>query len=57
MAEKMTSKGLVIGLIVDQKETKKGKGKPSKPKGEETKLTNESSEQNDSSEQAEKTEE
>ena len=64
MAEKMTSKGLVIGLIVDQKETKKGKGKPSKPKGEETKPkgeetkpTNESYEQNDSSELAEKTEE
>ena len=51
MAEKMTPKGLVIGLIVDQKETKKGKGKLSKPKGEETKPTNESSEQ------AEKTEE
>lgn len=50
MAEKMTPKGLVIGLIVDQKETKKGKGKPSKP-------TNESSEQNESSIQAEKTEE
>ena len=50
MAEKMTPKGLVIGLIVDQKETKKGKGKPSKP-------TNESSEQNESSVQAKKTEE
>lgn len=45
MAEKMTPKGLVIGLIVDQKEAKKGKDKPSKPKGEETKPTNESSEQ------------
>lgn len=50
MAEKMTPKGLLIGLIVDQKETKKGKGKPYKP-------TNESSKQNDFSEQAEKTEE
>ena len=57
MAEKMTPKGLVIGLIVDQKEIKKGKGKPSKSKGEETKPTNESSEQNESSVQAEKTEE
>lgn len=57
MAEKMTPKGLVIGLIVDQKETKKGKGKPSKPKDEENKLINESSEQNESSVQAEKTEE
>lgn len=57
MAEKMTPKGLVIGLIIDQKETKKGKGKPSKSKGEETKPTNESSEQNESSVQAEKTEE
>ena len=57
MAEKMTPKGLVIGLIVDQKETKKGKGKPSKSKGEETKPTNESSEQNESSVQAGKTEE
>ena len=51
MAEKMTPKGLVIGLIADQNETKKGKGKPSKHKSEETKPTNESSEQ------AEKTEE
>ena len=57
MAEKMTPKGLVIGLIVDQKETKKGKGKPSKSKGEETKPINESSKQNESSVQAEKTEE
>lgn len=57
MAEKMTPKGLVIGLIVDQKETKKDKGKPTKSKGEETKPTNESSEQNESSVQAEKTEE
>ena len=57
MAEKMTPNGLVIGLIADQNETKKGKGKPSKLKSEETKPTNESSEQNDSSEQAEKTEE
>lgn len=57
MAEKMTPKGLVIGLIIDRKETKKGKGKPSKSKGEETKPTNESSEQNESSVQAEKTEE
>ena len=57
MAEKMTPKGLVIGLITDQNETKKGKGKPSKSKGEETKPTNESSEQNESSVQAEKTEE
>lgn len=47
MAEKMTPKGLVVGLIVDQKKTKKGK--PDN-KGEETK-------QNESSEQAEKTEE
>ena len=51
MAEKMTPKGIVIGLIVDQKETKKDKGKPTKSKGEETKSTNESFEQ------AEKTEE
>ena len=57
MAEKMTPNGLVIGLIADQKETKKGKGKPSKLKGEESNPTNESSERNDSSEQAEKTEE
>ena len=51
MAEKMTPRGLVIGLIVDQKETKKDKGKPTKSKGGETKPTNESFEQ------AEKTEE
>ena len=57
MAEKMTPNGLVIGLIVAQKEIKKGKGEPSKSKGEETKPTNESSEQNESSVQAEKTEE
>lgn len=57
MAEKMTPNGLVIGLIADQKEVKKGKGKATKPKGEENKPTNESSEQNDSSEQAEQTEE
>lgn len=53
MAEKMTPNGLVVGLIADQKETKKGK--PSKSKGEEIKPTNECSEQNNSSEQAEKT--
>lgn len=51
MAEKMTPNGLVIGLITDQNETKKGKGKPTKSKGEEAKPTNESFEQ------AEKTEE
>ena len=50
MAEKMTPNGLVIGLITDQNETKKGKGKPIKSKGEEAKPTNESFEQ------AEKTE-
>ena len=57
MAEKMTPDGLVVGLIADQKEVKKDKGKPTKSKGEETKPTNESSEQNESSVQAEKTEE
>ncbi len=53
MAEKMTPKGLVVGLIVDQKKTKKVKPDA---KGKETKQ-NESSVQDDSSEQAEKTEE
>lgn len=48
MAEKMTSKGLVVGLIVDQKKT----NKRNKPKGED-KTTNDSSEQKDSNEQAE----
>ena len=51
MVEKMTPNGLVVGLIADQKEVKKDKGKPTKSKGEETKPTNESFEQ------AEKTEE
>lgn len=54
MAEKMTDKGLVIGLIVDQKETKRGKGKPFKPKGEEKKPADESPDQGDNIEQPEK---
>ena len=49
MAEKMTPNGLVVGLIVDQKKT----NKRNKPKGEDNKPTNESSEQKDSTEQAE----